>query len=187
MATGEQLSGGGFPRGGGLSRPPATCHGPPGRPRARSGEGGEEPRNEQKHFTQRRKAAESAKRTKELSYAGPCALAPLREIVYLLKPTPARGTKSSRLNNVPAPSAAKHVSTQVKTALGGQPSAAETQPQAWVGHPDLYHGHAPRAASRAGASGAGPGRTLFGALPGPEILAKKDKNLRDCKMVSAPG
>jgi hypothetical protein len=40
--------------------------------------------HEQKHFTQRRKVAEDAKRTKELLFANLCALARLREIVYFL-------------------------------------------------------------------------------------------------------
>jgi hypothetical protein len=37
---------------------------------------------EQKHFTQRRKVVEGAKKTKQLFFASLCALAPLREIVY---------------------------------------------------------------------------------------------------------
>ena len=37
---------------------------------------------EQKHFTQRRKALEGAKETKQLFFAILCALASLREIVY---------------------------------------------------------------------------------------------------------
>jgi hypothetical protein len=39
-------------------------------------------REEQKHFTQRRKVAEDAKKTKKLLFANLCALASLREIVY---------------------------------------------------------------------------------------------------------
>src|SRR5208283_5920674 len=39
-------------------------------------------REEQKHFTQRRKVAEDAKKTKKLLFASLCALASLREIVY---------------------------------------------------------------------------------------------------------
>jgi hypothetical protein len=37
---------------------------------------------EQKHFTQRRKVQEGAKKRKQLSFATLCALASLREIVY---------------------------------------------------------------------------------------------------------
>jgi hypothetical protein len=38
---------------------------------------------EQKHFTQRRKVAEGAKKTQKLLFASLCALASLREIVYI--------------------------------------------------------------------------------------------------------
>jgi hypothetical protein len=37
---------------------------------------------EQKHFTQRRKGLEGAKKTEQLLFASLCALASLREIVY---------------------------------------------------------------------------------------------------------
>jgi hypothetical protein len=36
----------------------------------------------QKHFTQRRKVAKGAKKTKQFFFAGLCALVSLREIVY---------------------------------------------------------------------------------------------------------
>jgi hypothetical protein len=48
-------------------------------------------REEQKHFTQSRKVAEGAKRTKQLSFASLCALASLREIVCFFTPSRAMG------------------------------------------------------------------------------------------------
>jgi hypothetical protein len=52
--------------------------------------------NEQKHFTQRRKVAEGAKKTKQLSLASLCALASLREIVYLFTASNAQGQVGMR-------------------------------------------------------------------------------------------
>jgi hypothetical protein len=46
---------------------------------------------EQKHFTQRRKVQEGAKKTKQLFFASLCALASLREIVYFFTASGAMG------------------------------------------------------------------------------------------------
>jgi len=48
-------------------------------------------RQEQKHFTQRHKGAEDAKKTKQLFHASLCALASLREIVYFFTASAAVG------------------------------------------------------------------------------------------------
>jgi mRNA-degrading endonuclease RelE of RelBE toxin-antitoxin system len=52
---------------------------------------------EQKHFTQRRKVLEGAKKTKQLSFAILCALASLREIVHFFTASKRRDVCATRL------------------------------------------------------------------------------------------
>jgi hypothetical protein len=68
------------------------CHGHLGRVPSRAGEAVKKFQDEQKHFTQRRKVAEGAKKTQKLLFASLCALASLREIVYFFTSWDARGT-----------------------------------------------------------------------------------------------
>jgi hypothetical protein len=74
-----------------VTSPPGRGHS--GHDLTRAREDAKESRNEQKCFTQRRKVAEDAKRTKPLSFALLCALASLREIVYFFTPSDARATR----------------------------------------------------------------------------------------------
>jgi hypothetical protein len=54
-------------------------------------EGVKEPPQEQKHFTQRRKAVEGAKKTRRFFFARLCVLAPWREVFDFFTPSCALG------------------------------------------------------------------------------------------------
>ena len=78
--------------------------------------------DEQKHFTQRRKVAEDAKKTRKLLFASLCALASLREIVCFFTPSQAVG--KSPPHPARAPQGAKEITAKgtgaIASFLGGQ-------------------------------------------------------------------